>query len=472
MKRPGITIQLFIAVLTMAILVALAVGGAAQWNFQRGFMGYLNAQAVEHMEALVPRVQQAYVEHGSWAFLHDQIETWGRIIGVVPGRADAAWPRSIQEERRENGSDWMGASRRLSLLDEHGRHIIGFPFLLPDTEERDIVVDGRVVGKLAMAPVETVADTAALQFVEAQRRATMVVALAAMGLAAAIAWWIARTLLAPVRVVAAGTHELAAGRFGTRVPVRGQDVVAQLSRDFNLLAGALERHEQLRREWMADVSHELRTPLTLLKGELEAVEDGVHALTPELVSLLQAKVATLGQLVHHLHELALADAGALAYRKAVVDLAGLVMEESALARGLCDERGIALRVQVVPAPCLVHADALRLRQLMHNLLENAARYTDRGGEVQVRLATREGEAILDVLDSAPGVPEELLPRLTERFFRVEGSRSRQGGGSGLGLAICQSIVSAHGGSLTARPSPLGGVWIEARLPLEAGRPAP
>ena len=469
MKRPGITIQLFIAVLAMAILVALAVGGAAQWNFQRRFMGYLNARAVERMEALVPRVRQAYIDHGSWAFLHEQSETWGRIIGVVPPNADGHLPRSMQEESRVNSADWMGSSRRMSLLDERGGHIIGFPFLPPNTEERDIVVDGRVVGKLAMAPVETVADTAALRFVQGQRSATMAVALLAMGLAAAISWWIARTLLAPVRVVAAATHELAAGRFGTRVPVRGQDVVAQLSRDFNQLAGALERHEQLRREWMADVSHELRTPLTLLQGELEAVEDGVHALTPELIDLLQSKVSTLGQLVHQLHELALADAGALAYRKAAVDLAGLVAEESALARGLCDERGLALHVQVMPAPCEVHADALRLRQLMHNLLENAARYTDRGGEVRVRLASRDGEAVLDVLDSAPGVPAELLPRLTERFFRVEASRSRQSGGSGLGLAICQSIVSAHGGSLTARASPLGGLWIEVRLPLDDGR---
>jgi two-component system sensor histidine kinase BaeS len=120
------------------------------------------------------------------------------------------------------------------------------------------------------------------------------------------------------------------------------------------------------------------------------------------------------------------------------------------------------------------ADESRLRQLLRNVLGNAVRYTDPGGLIQVRLRTQGGAAVVDVMDSKPAVPDELLPRLLERFFRVEGSRGRAGGGSGLGLAICQSIAQAHGGGIVARHSPLGGVWIEIRLPLAraALEPAP
>ena len=113
----------------------------------------------------------------------------------------------------------------------------------------------------------------------------------------------------------------------------------------------------------------------------------------------------------------------------------------------------------------VFGDADRLRQMFRNLLENSARYTDRGGRVRVA-ARREGErVIVEFDDSAPGVPPEALPQLFERFYRVEGSRSRANGGSGLGLAICRSIAAAHGGDIAAAPSPLGGLRVSVSLPV-------
>lgn len=463
MKRLSLTGKLFLAVLATITVVVVALGAAAHWNFERLFIGYLNEQAIARMEAALPRVRQAYAQHGNWDFVRGRPAVWFEMLGAgMPRPGDD--PPSAQALALM-GTDLLGAGRRVSLLDEQRQYVMGFPQIVAGTQQREIVVDGRSVGWLAIAPVNALTDAAALRFLRGQLDAALVTGALALLLAALIAWWVARTLLAPVRRVAAATHELAAGRYDTRVPQQGHDEVAQLAQDFNQLAGALQRNEQMRRDYMADVSHELRTPLAVLRGELEAMEDGVHPATPEALRLLQSEVATLSQLVHDLHELALADAGALSYRKIDLDFGALLADEVALQRRGAVQRGLRLDLDAPAAPVMLLADELRMRQLLHNVLGNALRYTDPGGQVRVRLHAADGHALLDVMDSEPGVPDELLARLLDRFFRVEGSRGRTGGGSGLGLAICRNIVLAHGGSIEARHSPLGGVWIALRLPL-------
>ncbi|MBP6902840.1 MAG: HAMP domain-containing protein [Burkholderiaceae bacterium] len=464
LKRPGITAQLFLAVLAIAGLVALAMGAAARFNFQRGFIDFLNAQAVARMEAALPRLQQAHAQHGSWDFVRDRPEVWFNLIGAGLRPPPPGSPPPQGAERAMISSDLLGAGRRLTLLDAQRQRIIGFPLILAGTVQREIVVDGRTVGWLAIAPLDTVTEEAELSFQTSQLRASLLMGGVALLAAALIAWWVARSLLKPVREVAAATHRLAAGAHDTRVPVRGHDEVAQLAQDFNQLALTLERNERMRRDFMADVSHELRTPLAVLRGELEALEDGVHQPTPENLRLLQAEVAALTQLVGDLHELALADVGALSYHKTDLDLAQLLRGELAQLRHRCDEHGLALQAELPAQPLPLLADAPRLRQLLHNLFANSLRYTDAGGQLQLRLHSEGDEAVIDLQDSAPGVDAALLPRLFERFFRAEGSRARASGGSGLGLAICRSIATAHGGSISARASPLGGLWMQIRLP--------
>lgn len=464
--RPGLTVQLFLAMLVTAVLVTVAMGAAAQWNFQRGFLGYLNAQAEQQTESTLPRLQQAWRDpgHGSWDFLRDRRGAWHRLIEPPPERDGASpWDGDVEQI----APHLLGLGRRLTLLDAREQVVTGFPHPFADSVRRAIVVDGATVGWVVLAPIESVTDAAALRFLADQIRASLAMGALAVLLAAGVAWWLARALLAPVRDMAHATHRLAAGHHDVRVPVRSSDEIGRLARDFNQLAHTLARNERMRRDAMADISHELRTPLAVLRGEIEAMQDGIHPLTPQGLQVLHGEVDALAQLVDDLHALALADAGALRYRKTVLDLGALVALAAEAFAARCAERD--LRLDVVPpddgAAVPVLADPDRLRQLLHNLLDNAVRYTDPGGRLVVRLGREDGQAVLDVSDSAPGVAPELLPRLFERFFRVERSRGRASGGSGLGLAICRSIVDAHEGTIEARPSPLGGVLVRVTLPL-------
>ncbi len=270
----------------------------------------------------------------------------------------------------------------------------------------------------------------------------------------------------PVKRLAEATHLLAAGQHATRVPVESRDELGRLAGDFNSLAQALERNEQLRRGFMADVSHELRTPLAVISGELEALEDGVRPLSRESLASLRTEVSALGKLVDDLNQLALADVGALAYRKQSLNLVPIIEQAVDSYRERMADKHLALDLDLA-ASAPVFGDADRLTQLFRNLLENSARYTDGGGRLRVA-AHRDGARVaIDFEDSAPGVPAASLPHLFERFYRVEGSRSRANGGAGLGLAICRNIVQAHGGDIAADPSALGGLRVRVTLPAMA-----
>jgi len=221
----------------------------------------------------------------------------------------------------------------------------------------------------------------------------------------------------------------------------------------------------MRRDFIADISHELRTPLGVLNGELEAVEDGVRPLDAATVGSLHAEVHTLNKLVSDLYDLSLSDAGALTYRKADVDVAELLQATADRLRDRFASRGLALSATLPRKAAMVFGDERRLQQLIDNLCENSLRYTDAGGRLEIVLQADASRVTLAFSDTAPGVPDDALPRLFERFFRVDPSRNRAHGGAGLGLAICRNIAIAHDGTLSVAPSPLGGLRLVLTLPL-------
>ena len=240
-----------------------------------------------------------------------------------------------------------------------------------------------------------------------------------------------------------------------------------LAQDFNRLADALERNQQARRDWGADIAHELRTPLSILRGEIQALQDGVRPVTAESLTSLQSECTRLTALVGDLYQLALSDAGALEYRFVAINLGAVVMDAADEYRHTLTDAGLSLTVDALPPDMVVRGDEVRLAQMLGNLLVNARRYTDSPGAIRIRAARAGRDWKLCIEDSPPGVPTNLLPKLFDRLFRVESSRSRAVGGAGLGLAICRNIVEAHGGRIEAGASSLGGLAITVSLPAGA-----
>lgn len=291
-----------------------------------------------------------------------------------------------------------------------------------------------------------------------------------VALLGAVALHLARRLLVPVTPLLEATHRMAMGDYSARAPTAGADELARLAVDLNRLADTLARNDRSRRDLLADISHELRTPLSILRGEIEAMEDGVRPLTQDAIASLRVEISQLSKLIDDLYELSLSDVGALTYAFAPVDMTERVATSVAAFGDWFDAKGIALSLHLPDDTLVINGDLHRVTQLLGNLLENSLRYTDGGGAVRVYLSATATQLRLEIEDSAPGVPDDALPRLFERLFRVEASRSRRSGGAGLGLTLCKHIVEAHGGQITARHSPLGGLALTITLPRH--RPAP
>ncbi|THF67231.1 sensor histidine kinase efflux regulator BaeS [Pseudothauera nasutitermitis] len=456
--RLNITAKLFLTMLITCALVLLINSLAGRISFQRGFMDYLNEQGVTRMHELLPRLQQEYREQGGWQRLQDNLPALGVLMRP-------AVPQETGRPQAPPLSDQTGAIFRLALLHPDYSMVTGNPEAGRDSILVPVDVDGATVGWLAMVPFQQVLAAGDVRFYDAQLRAWWIIGTSSVLLAALLAWLLARALLRRLRGVTDATQRLAEGDFSTRVPVIARDELGTLAQNFNLLAQGLERNESARRTLMADISHELRTPLAVMRADLEAMQDGISPVDTESLAALHRQVGQLGNLVEDLHELSLTEAGTLAYRYEPIDLATVLHASVASMAARFEAAGLRLRAAIPDEALRLMGDERRLLQLLTNLLNNALRYTDAGGQVRLACDRSNGGWLrLSIEDSAPGVSDDKLPRLFERFYRADASRNRSSGGSGLGLAICRNIVEAHGGRIVAGQSPLGGLRISIELP--------
>jgi signal transduction histidine kinase len=283
-------------------------------------------------------------------------------------------------------------------------------------------------------------------------------------LAAAVALVLSRRVLRPVRQLTAAAGRVAAdGTVAERVPVLGSDELATLARSFNRMADSLDVARDRQRRQIADVAHELRTPLANLRGYLEALADGVIAPTPELFDSLHEEALLQQRLVDDLHELALAEAGALTYHRVRTDVAELVEACAVAHRPAAVAAGVRLTAAMA-GPAYATVDPDRLRQVVANLVTNALRATPSGGRVVLAVRVAAGRVAVDVTDTGHGIAADELSRVFDRFWRADSARTR--GGSGLGLAVARQLVADHGGTLTATSTPGAGSTFTITLPAD------
>ena len=290
-------------------------------------------------------------------------------------------------------------------------------------------------------------------------------------LALLLALLVANRFLKPIGQLTRAAENLSAGDLDTRVPVHGSDEMATLAKTFNNMAVSLQQSEERRAAMTADIAHELRTPLSIQRAHLEALQDGIYPLTAENLQPVLDQAALLARLVEDLRTLALADAGELPLERTWVELDDLVMRVVERFRPSAQVRRINLQITPIDPAGMkmkVWGDALRLEQILSNLLSNALRFTPDGGLIQVRIALIHQQVEIEICDSGPGIPPEALEHVFERFYRADRARSRDEGGSGLGLAIARQLALAHDGRLTAANAPQGGAEFTLTLPVMMG----
>jgi signal transduction histidine kinase len=263
--------------------------------------------------------------------------------------------------------------------------------------------------------------------------------------------WLSRSVTQPFTRLAGAARAIGRRDLGHRIHTSGSQELQDLAQSFNRMAAELEQAETARSNMMADVAHELRTPLAVLDGSLRALLDGVHELNEEEVALLYEQTHHLNRLIDDLRSLSLAEANQLSLDLQPVDLASLVEETAAHFDLVAQERGIKFKVKVQDALTHPALDKDRARQVLHNLLSNAFRYTPDGGwvEISAKRMPESGLLEISVTDSGAGIAAEDLPHIFDRFYRSE-TAAHVREGTGLGLAIVHAIVKALGGRVCVK----------------------
>ena len=354
---------------------------------------------------------------------------------------------------------------RLSLFDSGDRLIAGHP-VLPSERIASVNLkgdQGQVIGKLTLL-IPRQSSSQDQTFIDYCMQLLMMAALCALSLSIIGALILSRNFVSILKRLASSAQKLASGRYDTRITGERSDEFGDLIKDFNRLAVSLEQHEQSRRLWVAQTSHELRTPISVLRAHIEALIDGVRAVSKPELELLHREVIRIGKLITDLNELSRADSGSLAFRKEPVELLSIIEEMIGAFQERCAQKSLAVTFKR-HGNVMLFADQDRIRQVLANLFENSLRYTDSPGMIHIRYTLDSTMITLVFEDSAPGVSMSALADLFDPFYRTDESRQRETGGSGLGLAIVRAIIVAHDGTIQASPSSLGGLAVTICLPI-------
>jgi two-component system sensor histidine kinase BaeS len=292
------------------------------------------------------------------------------------------------------------------------------------------------------------ASTSQAMFDASVGRVVLIALVVAILAGAALSVVLANRIARPLQEVGRAARRIAGGDYAARVPRQGPEELTGLADSFNEMAASLQEQERLRREFIANAAHELRTPLTNLQGYLEALRDEVIPADRETFASLWDEAERLVRLSRSLEVLAEGDS--VVGRRELVDLdvAAAVRSASDLVAPSMAQSGIELALDL-PSPLPARANPDGLAQVLGNLLQNAARYTPRGGSVLLCGERRDGVVLVSVSNTGSGIPASDLPHIFERFYRVEKSRDAARGGAGIGLAIVRQLVESFGGRVGA-----------------------
>lgn len=458
-------------ILSFAIIVLVSVISMvfiAHQNTASEVRAFMFRGGMTNSTELVEELQEYYQTQGSWqgveAVLLPTSKGFGKRssgMGNNPGNPSMGGMMA-QRIRLADASGQV-------LLDSNGQSLQ--PLTAEELEAAQAIrVNLKTVGYLLIQGGMNYSHNEETNLLNRLNRAAITAALIAGGAALLLALLLTYRLLQPVKALNQAAESLGKGDLSQRVAVEGVDELATLASTFNHMADSLQKAQKSRRDLTADIAHELRTPLAVQRANLEALQDGIYAPTPDNLASILEQNLLLSRLVDDLRTLALAESGELPLEKSPTDLAPLIHRIVERFRPQAQHNQVELIFEHNSKHDFILAlDPMRFEQILNNLLSNALRHTPSGGKIWITTQMLPGRHQITIRDSGPGIPAEALPHIFERFFRPDRSRSRAEGGTGIGLAIALNLAQLHGWDLNADNAPEGGAQFNLVMPLPASK---
>jgi two-component system, OmpR family, sensor histidine kinase BaeS len=278
---------------------------------------------------------------------------------------------------------------------------------------------------------------------------------------------LSRRITKPLLTMKDATNKIAQGKYKQTIPAKGNDEIAQLSNAIQRLGEQLQFYEDNRNEFLSAVSHELRTPLTYIKGYSDVLEKGLVKNPEEQMEYLRIinkESKRVAHLVDDLFEMSKLQIGKFQLNKEPADIHVIIEKVSSALQPAAERKGIKLKLHYLDQNGIISIDIKRMEQVFYNLIENAIKYTETG-EVKIESFIQNDEAVIKIMDSGIGIPQEEIPMIWDRFYRVDKSRTRKTGGTGLGLYIAKQIIESHDGEIIVNSTENEGSTFTIFLPI-------
>ena len=462
MRLNSIRIKVFLLLFGITLSMVLLLVFAVSQGFNRGFNQYKQSLHAEINGQIMNQLEAHYRQHGNWQeFVDNRVAWWRLLVESIAEREDGQ--TQLFNSERQNRHRWGKMFKYHALLNANKQLIAGRSSPYKNQFQlQTITYKSQIVGFLRVPQNQVISVYQDKKFNHYMQQWLFILVALALLLTLLLSWPIAVYFTRPIRALNEATEQLTRGDYEVQIKTKRRDELGLLAKNFNQLSQTLQANTHSMNNLFTDISHELLTPVAVLRAQIEAWQDGIQSMDTKSLNSLHQQVMDLSALIQDIQDLADADAGSLQYRMESINLKVPLEQALQSFSQQLKDKNLTIEQQI-DNTIWIKGDDHRLRQLFNNLIHNAIRYTDVGGEIKIQLSKVDEVAIFTIEDSAPGVADEHHEQLFDRLFRVEISRSKKQGGSGLGLAIVKNIVTAHGGQISSAASSLGGVKITMTL---------
>ena len=458
--------KLFLSTLIIAIITLTFSMLSVNFVFRQQFSDYLTQANETTIERLPSRLSALYQAKGTWdpTSLDEVSQSlpMGTVVTLTDPKGQPIATLSNPMDDMMNGQGEMGMGM--------GKGMGKFSYSATNWKTKTFTVSGPL-GTLATAQVRYPATAQILNpqdvhFQSAVFRSLLFAGGLALLFGILLSYFTSRQLVSPLRRLTQAANRIGHGHLDERVSVHSKDEVEQLANAFNAMADNLARQETLRKQFTADIAHELRTPLTSIKSYIEAFQDHVLPANQENLSSIHEEIDRLVDLSSDLKDLNIAEIGALQLILEPVDLKQLLEKIIRSLHPLIQEKELTLNWNAPEESVTMFGDERLLTRLFYNLLHNAYRYSNSGGQINVALTKTPNFAEIKIRNTGMGISEDDLPLIFERFYRADKSRTRETGGTGIGLALVHQITDLHKGTISVQSKVGHETEFIVRLPKE------